>query len=119
MRLRLSRPAITSDERVLFEAAAITFRGWRTITGTVTVTTERLLFTPNRLDELTGVPAISVPRAQISGVSLAPSGSAALRERGIAAALRPQVCIEHPDGPTFLSVSGAESLLAALDDAAG
>jgi hypothetical protein len=119
VRLRLSRPAIAPDERVLFETAAITFRGWRTITGTVTVTTERLLFTPNRLDELTGVPALSVPRAEITGVSLAPSGSAVLRERGIAAALRPQVCIEHADGPTFLSVTGPGSLLAALDDAAG
>jgi hypothetical protein len=118
VRLRLSRPAIAADERVLFEAAAITFRGRRTVTGTVTVTTERLLFTPNRLDERTGVPALSVPRARITGVSLAPSGSAALRERGLAAALRPQVCIEHADGPTFLSVTRADSLLAALDDGA-
>jgi hypothetical protein len=119
VRLRLSRPAIAPGERVLFETAAITYRGWRTITGTVCVTTERLLFTPSRLDELTGVPAISVPRAEITSVSLARSGSPVLRERGIAAALRPQVCIEHADGPTFFSVTGADSLLAALEDAAG
>src|SRR4051794_20636945 len=115
MRLRLSRPAIAPDEGVQFEAAAITFRGWRTITGTVTVTTERLLFTPNRLDELTGVPPISVRRSQITGVSVSEAGSAALRERGIAAALRPQVCIEHPDGPTFLTVTRAAELIAALE----
>jgi hypothetical protein len=106
------------DERVLFETVGSTFRGWRTIAGTVTVTSERLLFTPNRLDELTGVPAISVARAEISGVSMAATGSAALMERGIAAALRPQVCIEHPDGPTFLTVTGAAALVAALEQPA-
>src|SRR3954453_3269177 len=112
MRVPLSRPAIGPEERVLFEAAAITFRGWRTVTGTVAVTTERLLFTPNRLDELTRVPVMSVPRGQISGASTTSSASAALRERGIAAALRPQVCIEHPDGPTFVTVTSPESLVA-------
>lgn len=114
MGLWFLRPATTSDERVLFEAVSNTFRGRRSIGGKVTITDRRLLFTPNRLDAVTGGHRLSVERGDISRVWMEAPGREAVRKRGIGASVRPQVGVEHPAGPTFLTVYHPEELLKAL-----
>lgn len=88
------------------------------IGGKVTVTDRRLLFTPNRLDGLTGVRRLSVERGDISRVWTAAPGPQAVRQRGLGAAVHPQIGIEHPAGSTFITVSHSEVLLRLVQDAA-
>jgi hypothetical protein len=112
------RPPTTPDERVLFEAVANTFTGWRSIGGRVTVADRRLLFTPHRLDGLTGGRSLAVERNDIRRVWMEARGREAVRKGGFGAAVRPQVGLEHPAGPTFFTVYHPEELLHAVQDGA-
>lgn len=99
---------------MLFDSAANTFKGWRSIGGRVTVTDQRLLFTPNRLDGLTGARRLSIERASITRVWTEDPGREGVRKRGLAAAVRPQIGFDHPGGPTFLTVYHPKQLLDAV-----
>jgi hypothetical protein len=114
MSLWFPRPQTTPDERVTFEAVANTFRGLRSIGGKVTVTDRRLLFTPNRLDGLTGARPLAVARADVRRVWLEAPGRAAVRKRGPGAAVRRQVGVDHPAGPTFITVGNPDALMSAM-----
>jgi hypothetical protein len=102
------------DERVTFEAAANLFQGRRTVGGKVTVTNRRLLFTPNRLDGVTGGRGLVVNQADIRKVWTAAAGGSAVRQRGIGASLRPQVGVDHARGRSFIVVRRPDQLTNAL-----
>jgi len=59
-------PELKPDEVVSFQAAANFAKGRRAIGGQITVTDQRCLFVPNRLDGLTGASRIDVARGAIS-----------------------------------------------------
>jgi hypothetical protein len=108
-------PAATGpDELVLFEALANNFIGGRAIGGRVTITDERLLFTPNRIDGLTGGRPLAVERRDISRVSVEEPGRAAARRHGFVALMRRLVRIEHPAGPIVLLVNRPRVLVDVL-----
>jgi len=112
-------PAATSpDERVVFEALANNLVGGRAIGGRVTVTDRRLLFTPNRVDGLTGGQPVAVERSSISRVSVEGRGRAAARKHGFVALVRRLVSIEHPAGTNLLLVNRPQALVSALRDGA-
>jgi hypothetical protein len=108
------RAATTPSEVVLFEAIANTFIGRRSVGGKVAVTKERLLFTPNRLDGLTGAREIAIPRSKIQDVSIQESGRTAVRQRGLGAAVRRQVGVEHNGDTVFLTLGTSDALVEAL-----
>jgi hypothetical protein len=108
------RAATTPSEEVLFEAVANTFIGRRSVGGKVTVTKERLLFTPNRLDGLTGARQVAIPRSEIQHVSLEEPGRKAVRQRGLGAAVRRQVGVEHNGARVFFTLGIPDALVEAL-----
>jgi hypothetical protein len=108
------RPATAPNEEVVFEAVANSFIGRRSVGGKVTVTKERLVFTPNRLDGLTGARRIGIPRSEIKHVWLEAPGRTAVRQRGLGAAARPQVGVEHNGDRVFLTLGNPDALVKAL-----
>ena len=114
MGLWFPRPVTAPDEQVLLEAVANTFVGWRSVGGKVTVTEERLLFTPNRLDGLTGAARIAIRRSEIGKVWIEEPGRTAVRQRGLGAAVRPQVGVEHNGERVFFTLGDPDALVKAL-----
>ena len=100
MRVWFPKPDLKSDEVVLFQAAANLFRGKRAIGGRITVTDQRLLFVPNRLDGLTGGSRVDVARSAVGNVRT----TAASKQT-----IRPQVEIEHSDGTLGCTCFGCRS----------
>ena len=119
MSLWIPSTAIEPDEYVVFEALANNFAGgWRAIGGRVTVTNRRLLFTPNRVDGMTGGRRLAIERRDIKRVSEEEPGRQAARQHGLGALMRRYVGVEHPAGPTFFVAGHPERLLSALQDEA-
>jgi hypothetical protein len=108
------RPATAPDEDVLYEAVANTFVGRRSVGGKVTVTEKRLLFTPNRLDGATGARRIDITRSEIGRVWLEEPGGTAVRERGLGAAVRRQVGVEHNGAQVFFTLGNPDALAKSL-----
>jgi hypothetical protein len=105
------RAATRPDEQVVFEAAANVYVGWRAVGGKVTVTTRRLLFTPNWLDGATGGAAITLDRGDIRGVEIMSGKQSPVRFLGLAP-WRPVVGIDHTNGPTYYFLVRKPNLLA-------
>lgn len=87
-------PALDCGEIVAFQAPANMFKGRRSVGGQVTVTDKRFQFVPNRLDGLLGGRTVDIARSDITGVEQESPGVAAVKKRGLAALLRPQLTIE-------------------------
>ena len=102
------------DESVELTAPADSFQGRRRVGGRVTVTAQRLLFTANRLDRLTGGRSTDVPREATTRVWAEPAGARSVRQRGLGAAFRDQVGLNVPGGPLFITLIHPERLINAL-----
>jgi hypothetical protein len=107
-------PKLQADEVMSLQVAANFLRKKRSIGGQITVTGQRLVFVPNRLDGLTGGHTIDVARSTIAGARVAPPGRKASRQRGLAASIRPQVEIDCTDGTLAFIVRDVEGFTAAL-----
>ena len=60
------------DEKLLFRRVCTLHRGRRSIGGEVNVTDRRLLFVPNRLEQLVGARVAAHPRAFVDHVTVVP-----------------------------------------------
>ena len=114
MGMWFSEPELKPDEVVSFQAAANFAKGRRAIGGQITVTDQRCLFVPNRLDGLTGASRIDVARGAISNVRTIAPGKQAARQYGIGATVRTQVAVDYSGGTLVVQVSDVDALAAAL-----
>jgi hypothetical protein len=110
------RAPTTPDEQVTFEALANLFQGWRGVGGKITVTTLRLLFTPNWFDAATGGKAMVLDRVKICGVEVVRGSQSPVRMLGIAPFPRPLVRVDHADGPTYFLLNKPDRLTTALEN---
>jgi len=102
--------ATLPDEDVTFEAAANLWQGRRAVGGKVTVTSRRLLFTPNRVDAATGGRGLAVDLAEIGGVEVVRGG----RPRLWLSMWRQLVSVALADGERLILVREPEQLAAAM-----
>ena len=110
-------PAISlaAGERAIYKCAANSLRGWRSIGGQVTVTDRRLIFAPNRLDGMTGGRRREIPLPDIQSVSILDPGLEAVKQRGLAASIRPQLEItDQTDSPLVITVIDPDGLVSLL-----
>lgn len=108
---------LAAGERVLYKRAANSFRGWRSIGGQVVLTDRRLVFVPHRLDALTGASRSrrEILRSDIHGVQILDPGLEAVKQRGAAASIRPQLQItDKSDSPLVVTVLDLEGLYVLL-----
>ncbi|GAA3565123.1 hypothetical protein GCM10022197_21060 [Microlunatus spumicola] len=63
---------LEEGEELLFRRVCTLRRGRRTVGGEVSVTDRRLVFVPNRLEQLVGVKASAFPRASVDHVTVVP-----------------------------------------------
>ncbi len=110
----ITSPDLLPGEVVDFKAAANHLVGRRSVGGQVTVTDQRLLFLPNRLDRLTGGRKIEVLRSAITNTRVLEPGRQAARSRGLAALVRPQLAVESQNESAVLVISDLNTLQAAL-----
>ncbi|WP_174278081.1 hypothetical protein [Goekera deserti] len=110
-------PQLQPGEHTLFRALANTFSGgWRALGGWVTVTDRRLLFSPHRVDALTGGRPISIDRTAIRRVTVNRPGLHAARQHGPAGLVRRHVEVQHGDGSSFFLVTRPGELLQVLQE---
>ncbi|GAB2583308.1 hypothetical protein [Microlunatus antarcticus] len=65
--------ALEQGEELLFRRVCVLRRGRRSIGGEVNVTDRRLLFVPNRLEQLVGVRVVEVARDAVDHVTVVPA----------------------------------------------
>ena len=107
--------ALANGEQVRYRAAANSFRGRRSIGGQITITDQRLIFTPNRLDGLTGGRRRAISLDEIRSVQTLDPGRQAVKERGLAAAIHPQIEInDGTDSTLVVRVLDPDGLLRLL-----
>lgn len=103
MGLWVTVPDLEPGERVVHQKFANVMKGARAIGGQVTITDQRVLFIPNRLDALTGGNRAEIARRDITAIR-------------IGAAARVQVEIDYPAGTLALVVRDVASLSSALEE---
>ena len=108
-------PSLQSEEVISLQVAANVLRGKRSIGGQVTVTGQRLIFMPNRLDSVIGGHTINVNRSAIASVRVTPPGRDAARQRGMPASIRSQVQVDCADGTFVFIVRDASGFAAAIE----
>jgi hypothetical protein len=107
------RAPTAPDERVTFEALANVSQGWRAVGGRITLTTHRLLFTPNWVDGATGGRAVVLDRADIREATIVPGKQSRVLSLGLAP-WRPLVRVDHADGTTYFLLNKPDRLTTAL-----
>jgi len=106
---------LANGEQVRYQAAANSFRGRRSIGGQITLTDQRLIFTPNRLDGLTGGHRRAISLNEIRGTETLEPGRQAVKKRGFAAAIRPQIEIsDGTDSTLVVTVRDPDRLIRLL-----
>jgi hypothetical protein len=86
-------PQIAPDEKSLYRVTANHLLGTgRALGGKLVVTSRRVLFAPNRLDQLTGGKAWAVDITAVQEIAVAPGGKEGIARYGPAGA-RPQVVV--------------------------
>ncbi len=102
---------LADGEIVQFQAAANSFLGHRSVGGQVTLTNQRVIFVPNRLDGMTGGSRREMPLPNIQSVQRLEPGAEAVKQRGLAAAIHPQLEINDGSGsPLIVTVSNLDEL---------
>jgi|ERR1035437_346515 hypothetical protein len=107
-------PSLDPAEVVVFQASANLLRGRRSIGGQITVTDKRFHFVPNRLDGLTGARSVAIAKSDITRVAEEPAGGDALKKRGLAASIRPQLKVEYSGQNLVVIVRDLGALTASL-----
>lgn len=106
---------LAEGEQVRYQAAANSFRGRRSIGGQLTVTEQRLIFTPNRLDGLAGGRQRVILLDEVRDTQTLKPGLQSIKKRGLAAAIRPQIEIsEGSDSSLIVTVRDPDRLIGLL-----
>ncbi len=110
MSIWFSSVDLANGEQIRYQAAANTFIGRRLIGGQLTVTDQRLIFTPNRLDGVTGGRRRAIALNDVQAVEALQPGREAVKLRGFGAAVRTQIQIKD---------STASALVVTVNDSNG
>ncbi|MGI3783472.1 MAG: hypothetical protein ACRYG2_22130 [Janthinobacterium lividum] len=97
-------------EALLFRRVCVLRRGRRSIGGEVSVTDRRLLFVPNRLEQLVGQRPASFPRASVDHVTVVPPPPGSERFAALPRAPRARAEIEVDDDLLVLQLEDAAAL---------
>jgi hypothetical protein len=101
-------------EQLLFRRVCTLRRGRRTIGGEVSVTDRRLLFVPNRLEQLVGVQPSAFPRAAVDHVLVVPPPPGSERFAALPRTPRARAEIDVGDELLVLALEDAEALAQVL-----
>ena len=102
-------------EELVFRRVCTLRRGRRTIGGEVSVTDRRLLFVPNRLEQLVGVPRSVFSRTLVDHVVVVPAPLGSERFAALPWAPRARAEIDLGDDCLVLQLEDAEALARALE----
>ncbi|HEY0238496.1 MAG TPA: hypothetical protein VGC37_07625 [Friedmanniella sp.] len=103
------------SETLLFRRVCTLHRGRRSIGGEVSVTDQRLLFVPNRLEQLVGVRPSAYPRASVDHVTVVPPPPGSERFAALPRAPKARAEIEVADDLLVLRLEDAAALAGVLD----
>jgi hypothetical protein len=101
-------------EQLLFRRTCTLRRGRRSIGGEVSVTDRRLMFVPNRLEQLVGVASTLLPRASVDHVTVVPPPPGSERLAALPRAPRARAEIEVDGDLLLLQLDDAEALAQVL-----
>jgi hypothetical protein len=102
-------------ETLLFRRVCNLRRGRRTIGGEVSVSDRRLMFVPNRLEQLVGVKPLSYLRAFVDHVRVIPPPPGSERFAALPRAPKARAEIDVGDDVLVLQIEDAAALAAVLD----
>ena len=102
-------------EELLFRRVCTQRRGRRSIGGEVSVTDRRLLFVPNRLEQLVGVRQSGFARADVDHVTVVPAPPGSERFGALPGTPKARAEIEIGDEVLVLRLEDAASLAAVLE----
>ena len=97
-------------EVLLFRRVCTRRRGRRSIGGEVSVTDRRLLFVPNRLEQLVGVRTSAYPRESVDHVVVVPPPPGAERFAALPMAPKARADIDLGDESKVLHLEDAQAL---------
>lgn len=97
-------------EQLLFRRVCTLRRGRRSIGGEVSVTDRRLMFVPNRLEQLVGTGSTLVPRTSVEHVTVVPPPPGSERFAALPRAPRARAEIEVDGDLLLLHLADAEAL---------
>ena len=101
-------------EELLFRRVCTSRRGRRSIGGEVSVTDRRLVFVPNRLEQIVGVPTSTFLRTQVDHVAVVPPPQWAERFAALPTAPKARVEIDLGDELLILQLEDADALATVL-----
>lgn len=101
-------------EELLFRRVCTLRRGRRSIGGEVSVTDRRLVFVPNRLEQLVGVEVSSFPRASVGHVTVVPPPPGSERFAALPRTPKARAEIEVDDDLVLLQLEDAAALAGVL-----
>lgn len=107
--------ALEPGEELLFRRVCTRRRGRRSIGGEVSVTDRRLLFVPNRLEQLVGVEASAFPRSEVDHVTVVPVPPGSERFAALPGTPKARAEIEVADDVLVLRLEDAATLAAVLE----
>ena len=103
------------DEELLFRRVCTRRHGRRTVGGEVSVTDRRLLFVPNRLEQLVGARPETCARASVDHVTVVPPPAWSARFAALPRAPRARAEIDVDGDLLVLNLEDAAALAAVLD----
>ena len=106
---------LEDDEQLIFRRGANLRRGRRSVGGEVSVTDQRLIFVPNRLEQLVGGRVQAVPRAEVADVTVVKPPANAERFKGLPGAVRARAEVDTADGVWILALDDAAALARVLE----
>jgi hypothetical protein len=106
--------ALEPGEELLFRRVCTLRRGRRTVGGEVSVTDRRLVFVPNRLEQLVGSEPTVAARASVGHVTVVPPPPGSERFAALPRTPRARAEIEVDDGLVVLQLEDAEALARVL-----
>lgn len=110
-------PALKPDEAVQYQVTANTFQHLRSVGGKVTVTDQRIIFSPNRLDALTWGRSRSLYLEDVLNVRKIKSSWSTVKRRGLGASVRDQIEISGSNSELTLTVADLDRLMIMINSA--
>jgi len=101
-------------EELLFRRVCTLRRGRRTVGGEVSVTDRRLVFVPNRLEQLVGSEPVVAPRASVGHVTVVPPPPGSERFAALPRTPKARAEIEVDDDLVVLQLEDAAALAQVL-----
>lgn len=108
-------PTLAPNEKSLYRVTANRLVTGRSLGGKLVVTNRRVLFEPNRLDQLTGGKAWAADATAIQNVAIAPGGKEGIAQYGPAGARRHVVVTTAGVEAGVFVVRDPESLRSAIE----